>query len=73
MFDKINYQTLSFIIKYDGLYRAMIDGQEYTAGMKISTARGDMVIIEVRKRAVDLLQKSDKGFKKFVLRHRRQR
>ena len=64
---------LSFIIKYDGLYRAMIDGQEYTAGMKISTARGDMVIIEVRKRAVDLLQKSDKGFKKFVLRHRRRR
>ena len=64
---------LSFIIKYDGLYRAMIDGQEYTAGMKISTARGDMVIIDVRKRAVHLLQKSNNGFKKFVLRHRRRR
>ena len=64
---------LSFIIKYDGLYRAMIDGQEYTAGMKISTARGGMVIVEIRKRAVHLLQKSDRGFKKFVLRHRRRR
>ena len=64
---------LSFIIKFDGLYRAMIDGQEYTEGMKISTTRGDMIIVDVRKRAVYLLQTLDKGFKNFVMHHRRRR
>ncbi|MDP6688211.1 MAG: HEAT repeat domain-containing protein, partial [Alphaproteobacteria bacterium] len=52
---------LSFIIKYDGLYRAMIDGHEYTAGMSIITVQGEMVIADIRKRAVHLLQKSGNG------------
>lgn len=62
---------LSFIIKYDGLYRATIDGQEFTPGMIISTTRGDMVIVDVRQRSVHLIQKAGKSFNRFVLRHRR--
>jgi len=64
---------LSFIIKYDGMYRAMIDRHEYTAGMSIVTSHGEMIIADIRKRAVHLLQKSGNGFKTFVIRHRRRR
>jgi hypothetical protein len=64
---------LSFIIKYDGLFRAMIDGQEYLAGMTLMTAHGAMVIVDIRKRAVHLLRKSAQGIDEFVIQHRRRR
>ncbi len=64
---------LSFIIKYDGLYRAMIDGQEYTAGMTIITAHGALQIEEIKKRAVHLLRKSSSGDEPFIIKHRRRR
>jgi hypothetical protein len=64
---------LSFIIKYDGIYRAMIDRNEYTAGMIFVTGRGALVIEEIRKRAVFLLRKSSSGDERFVIQHRRRR
>lgn len=64
---------LSFIIKYDGIYRAMIDRNEYTAGMIFVTGRGALVIEEIRKRAVFLLRKSSSGVERFVIQHRRRR
>lgn len=64
---------LSFIIKYDGLYRAMIEGREYTAGMTIITAHGEMVIVDIRKRIVHLVRNSANGAEEFVIRHRRRR
>jgi HEAT repeat protein len=62
---------LSFIIKYDGLYRAMIDGKEYLAGMTLITSRGAMVIVDIRKRTVHLLRHSAQGIEEFLIQHRR--
>ena len=62
---------LSFIIKYDGLYRAMIDDKEYLAGMTLITSRGAMVVVDIRKRTVHLLRHSAQGIEEFLIQHRR--
>jgi len=69
--DITNEHKLSFIIKYDGQYRATIDGKEYTAGMTIPTARGDMIIQGIRKRMVRLIHETTNGLKSFVIHQRR--
>ena len=69
--DITNEHKLSFIIKYDGQYRATIDGKEYTAGMTISTTHGDMIIQEIRKRTVRLMRDTGGRLKTFVIHQRR--
>ena len=69
--DITNEHKLSFIIKYDGQYRATIDGKEYTAGMTISTIHGDMIIQGIRKRTVRLMRETSGQLKIFVIHQRR--
>ena len=64
---------LSFIIKYDGQYRATIDGKEYTAGMTISTTHGNMIIQGIRKRTVRLMRETGGRLKTFVIHQRRKK
>ncbi len=64
---------LSFIIKIDGVYRAMIDGVEYMTGGILPTGRGHMVITDIGKRSVSLLMKSADGATAYVIRKTRRR
>ncbi|MDP6342036.1 MAG: HEAT repeat domain-containing protein [Alphaproteobacteria bacterium] len=64
---------LSFIIKIDGVYHAMIDGEEYTAGGVLPTGRGEMVITDIGKRSVFLLMKSADGAAAYVIKKKRRR